>query len=32
MLYCVKRMLGKLISEKNLFAPIRREMKILGIV
>ncbi len=30
MLYCVKRMLGKLISEKNLFTPLKREIIILG--
>lgn len=32
MLYCVKRMLGKLILEKNLFTALKREIKILGMI
>jgi hypothetical protein len=32
MVYCIKRMLGKIIAEKNLFVSIRREIEILGMV
>ena len=29
-LYCIKRMMGKALAEKSLFASVRRELTILG--